>query len=92
MCASWQALARELQVHGTSLEVTARLVDAAGVPSNVGLLQVQSGDGSFGTVCGMNLEAVDVVCRQLGSASLVRILRDGFRGVLCSVVLLVDRL
>ena len=36
-------------------------MDAAGVPSNVGLLQVQSGDGSLGTVYGINLEATDVV-------------------------------
>ena len=38
-----------------------QLVDAAGVPSNVGLLQVQSGDGSLGSVYGINLEATDVV-------------------------------
>jgi len=43
-----------------------RLVDASGALSHAGLLQVQSGESSFGTVCGMNLAAVDVVCRQLG--------------------------
>ena len=64
----WQASALEHQTHGGPQRVTARLVDAAGAPASVGLLQVQSGDGAFGTVCGMNMEAVDVVCRQLGSA------------------------
>ena len=67
-CSFRKASARELQTHGAPQEITARLVDAAGAPANVGLLQVQTGDGSFGTVCGMNLEAVDVVCRQLGPA------------------------
>merc|ERR1712217_106711 len=32
---------------------------------NVGLLQIPAGDG-FGTVCGMDLGAADVVCRMLG--------------------------
>ena len=63
-----KASARELQAHGSPQAMTARLMDAAGAPANVGLLQVQTGDGSFGSVCGMNLEAVDVVCRQLGIA------------------------
>ena len=34
--------------------------------SNAGLLQVRNGNGEFGSACGMNLEAADVVCRQLG--------------------------
>ena len=43
-----------------------RLVDSTGSSPNVGLLQVRSGIGEFGSVCGMNLGAADVVCRQLG--------------------------
>merc|ERR1711879_139224 len=42
-----------------------RLVDAAGSISNVGLLQVRT-DAGFGTVCGANPAAADVVCRALG--------------------------
>ena len=42
-----------------------RLVDAAGSISNVGLLQVRT-DAGFGTVCGANPAAADVVCRSLG--------------------------
>ena len=43
-----------------------RLVDSIGSSPNVGLLQVRTGNGEFGSVCGMNLGAADVVCRQLG--------------------------
>jgi len=46
-----------------------RLVDGNGVSTNVGLLQVRTDDpqvAEFGTVCGMNLAAADVVCLQLG--------------------------
>lgn len=42
-----------------------RLVDAAGGLSSVGLLQVRT-DTQFGTVCGANAAAADVVCRSLG--------------------------
>ena len=63
-----QVSAREMRKSSSApREVSIRLVDAAGGPSNAGLLQVQTGGGSFGTVCGMSLAAVDVVCRQLGS-------------------------
>ena len=63
-----QAAAREAQSSSTSQEAPVRLVDGSGAPSNAGLLQVRVGDGSFGTVCGMTLAAVDVVCRQLGNS------------------------
>ena len=43
-----------------------RLVDGKGSSSSVGLLQIRTDNGEFGTVCGMNLDAADVVCRQLG--------------------------
>ena len=43
-----------------------RLVGAGGSSANVGLIQVQSEGGSFGTVCGLNAAAADVACRQLG--------------------------
>jgi len=43
-----------------------RLVDNTGSSPNAGLLQIRTGTGEFGTVCGMNLGAADVVCRQLG--------------------------
>ena len=45
-----------------------RLVGAGGSAANVGLIQVQSEGGSFGTVCGLNVAAADVACRQLGGA------------------------
>lgn len=45
---------------------SARLVDARGSPARVGLVQVLMDGGTFGSVCGMNLAAADVVCRQLG--------------------------
>jgi len=44
----------------------ARILDAAGKVAHAGLLQVSFGNGTFGSVCGMNLEAADVACRQLG--------------------------
>jgi len=46
-----------------------RLLDLTGAPSSAGLLEVRTGEAaadSFGTVCGLNLAAADVVCRQLG--------------------------
>ena len=43
-----------------------RIVDATGALSNAGQLQVQTSNGEFGSVCGMSLEAADVVCRQIG--------------------------
>ena len=43
-----------------------RLVDSTGSSPNVGLLQIRTSTDEFGTVCGMNLGAADVVCRQLG--------------------------
>lgn len=47
-----------------------RLMGAGGVIGlNVGALQVRTQEGSFGNVCGMNLAAADVVCRQLGFES-----------------------
>jgi len=42
-----------------------RLVDASGGLSSVGLLQVRT-DTGFGTVCGANAAAADVICRSLG--------------------------
>lgn len=44
-----------------------RLLDATGSVSNAGLLQVSLGVGSFGSVCGANAAAADVVCRQAGA-------------------------
>lgn len=46
--------------------VHARLLDAAGQPASVGLLEVAVGGEAFGTVCGLSPAAADVVCRQLG--------------------------
>jgi len=42
-----------------------RLLDASGAASSVGLLEVYM-DGAFGTVCGMDSGAADVVCRMQG--------------------------
>ena len=42
-----------------------RVVDVSGSVSSAGLVQVRAGRG-FGTVCGMNAGAADVLCKQLG--------------------------
>jgi hypothetical protein len=49
------------------LMVDVRLVDAAGSLSNVGLVQVKT-DTGFGSICGANPAAADVICRSLGFA------------------------
>ena len=67
-CVLRQVSGWEMQARSAVEEVIVRVVDSAGGPSNAGLLQVQIGGGPFGTVCGMDLAAVDVVCRQLGNA------------------------
>lgn len=46
-----------------------RILDANGAPASVGLLQVRTDDGSdnaFGSVCGLNDIAANVVCKSLG--------------------------
>lgn len=43
-----------------------RLVDKSGAASNVGLVLVQVVGADYGTVCGMDAEAANVACRQLG--------------------------
>ena len=56
-----------LEVHGEHASV--RLVDSSGSLSSTGLLEVSLGGAgsiSFGTVCGLNAAAADVVCKQLG--------------------------
>ena len=45
-----------------------RIIDAAGGLSYAGLVQVHT-DVGFGTLCGMNQVAADVVCKQLGYGS-----------------------
>ena len=45
-----------------------RIIDAAGGLSYAGLVQVHT-DVGFGTICGMNQAAADVVCKQLGYGS-----------------------
>ena len=50
-----------------SCSVDVRLVDASGSLANVGLLQIKT-DAGFGSVCGANPAAADVVCRSLGFA------------------------
>jgi len=47
------------------LDGSVRVVDASGAASSVGLLQVYMG-GAFGTVCGMDSGAADVICRMQG--------------------------
>ena len=51
---------------GMEHSVAVRLLDAAGAASSAGLLQVSLGAGSFGSVCGANAAAADVICRQAG--------------------------
>jgi len=50
----------------SSSAAVVRLVDESGAVSNVGLVQIQSAGGDYGTVCGMDAAAANVVCRQLG--------------------------
>ena len=45
-----------------------RIIDAAGGLSYAGLVQVST-DSGFGSICGMNQAAADVVCKQLGYGS-----------------------
>ena len=45
-----------------------RIIDAAGGLSYAGLAQVRT-DSGFGSICGMNQAAADVVCKQLGYGS-----------------------
>lgn len=51
---------------GKAAAVSVRLVDKSGAVSNAGLVQVQASGNEYGTVCGMDLQAATVVCRQLG--------------------------
>ena len=50
---------------GARGSVEVRLIDGAGSLSNAGLLQVKTESG-FGSVCGANPAAADVICRSLG--------------------------
>lgn len=45
-----------------------RIIDAAGGLSYAGLVQAHT-DSGFGSICGMNQAAADVVCKQLGYGS-----------------------
>lgn len=47
------------------IDVSARVLDADGLDSRVGRAEMRIGS-QFGTVCGMNFGAADVVCRSLG--------------------------
>ena len=40
-----------------------------------GLLEVQMGSGSYGSVCGVNVQAADIACRQLGYGLALQALR-----------------
>merc|ERR1719198_353968 len=42
-----------------------RLVDESGSVSNAGLVQVST-EAGFGTICGANAAAADVICRSMG--------------------------
>lgn len=50
---------------GAHCSTDVRLVDEAGGLANVGLLQVAT-EAGFGTVCGANAAAADVICRSMG--------------------------
>ena len=50
---------------GARGSVEVRLIDGVGSVSNAGLLQVKTESG-FGSVCGANPAAADVICRSLG--------------------------
>ena len=51
----------------TIASVDVRLVDATGNLASVGLVQIKT-DTGFGSVCGANPAAADVICRSLGYA------------------------
>ena len=50
-------------VHGT-YELRG-IIDPSGVQGNMGLLQIRTETG-FGTVCGLNHGAADLICRTMG--------------------------
>jgi len=76
----WKALAQRVQMAPSAREPflllvllsvgahagPVQLMGSDGATSRVGVLQVKTDGDAFGTVCGMNLAAADVVCRQLG--------------------------
>lgn len=43
-----------------------RIIGPAGQAGHVGLLELETASGQFGTVCGVNGAAAEVACRQLG--------------------------
>ena len=49
----------------THASVDVRLIDATGNLASVGLVQIKT-DAGFGSVCGANPAAADVICRSLG--------------------------
>lgn len=51
---------------GEAQSAPVQIVGIGGAPANVGALQVQVDGGEFGSVCGLNLGAANVACRQLG--------------------------
>ena len=53
------------QVSGSAARAGVRVM-ADGREASSGLLEAQMGSGSYGSVCGMNAQAADVACRQLG--------------------------
>jgi len=62
------ALTHKIQLNlksASELGAGVRIVDGSGALSSVGLVQVRTELG-FGTVCGLNLGAADVICKQLG--------------------------
>jgi len=59
-------VALPVAIHAT---IDARLVDSQGSLSSVGLLQVSTDVGGFGSVCGANQASADVICRSMGFTS-----------------------
>ena len=65
MANSFESFVASLFFLGARGSVDVRLIDGVGSLSNAGLLQVKTESG-FGSVCGANPAAADVICRSLG--------------------------
>ena len=54
------------QVTQAAARANVRIVTEAGSLEHVGLLEIETKEHGYGTVCGMNGHSADVACRQLG--------------------------
>jgi len=65
VCAALANKIHSVSKSASELSAGVRIVDGSGTLSSVGLVQVRTELG-FGSICGLNLGAADVLCKQLG--------------------------